>query len=74
MVAGRALASGLTLARIMPYPYAVARLLHANSEMHSGNGERAAADAALAMFQHLGARKDAKRVARAISGIGETIT
>jgi tetratricopeptide (TPR) repeat protein len=63
--AERALEEGLTLARSMPCPYAEARLLHVDGRMHLQRGEsgpaRAPLDAALAIFQRLGARKDAER-------------
>jgi ATP/maltotriose-dependent transcriptional regulator MalT len=63
--AERALEEGLTLARSMPYPYGEARLLHVYGQMHVAEGEpgpaRERLKAALAIFQRLGARKDAER-------------
>jgi tetratricopeptide (TPR) repeat protein len=68
-----ALEEGLALARDMPYPHAEARLLHVYGEMHVQKGERGPArerlEAALAIFQRLGARKDAERVAQAIGDL-----
>jgi tetratricopeptide (TPR) repeat protein len=66
-----ALEEGLALARSLPYPYAEARLLYAHAEMHAQKGERDAAlerlEAALAIFQRLGARKDAERVEQTLA-------
>jgi tetratricopeptide (TPR) repeat protein/transcriptional regulator with XRE-family HTH domain len=66
-----ALEEGLSLARSMPYPYAEAHLLYAHAEMHAQRGERDAArerlEAALAIFQRLGARKDAERVEQTLA-------
>jgi tetratricopeptide (TPR) repeat protein len=63
--AERTLEEGLSLARRMPYPYAEGRLLHAYGQMHVAKGEpgpaRQRLEAALAIFQRLGARKDAER-------------
>jgi hypothetical protein len=65
-----ALEEGLELARAMPYPYAEGRSLHRYGELHLQRGEPGSAqerlEAALAIFQRLGARKDAERVAQAI--------
>lgn len=62
---------GMALAQAMPYPYAEARLLAASGEMYAQKGEperaRERLDAALAILQRLGARKDAERTARIIS-------
>jgi tetratricopeptide (TPR) repeat protein len=59
------LEEGLALARKMPYPYAEGRLLHVYGQMHVAKGEpvpaRERLEAALAIFQRLGARKDAER-------------
>jgi Tfp pilus assembly protein PilF len=64
--AASALEEGLEMAQAMPYPYAEARLLHVYGEMHLQNGEpqlaREHLEAALAIFQRLGARKDVERV------------
>ena len=69
----QALEEGLVLARSMPYPYAEARLLHVYGEMHVLTGEpepaRERLEAALAIFQRLGARKDAERVEQAIADL-----
>jgi hypothetical protein len=65
-----ALEEGLDLARAMPHPYAEARLLHLSGDLHGQQGETALArerlEAALAIFQRLGARQDLERVERAI--------
>jgi hypothetical protein len=69
--AAQALEEGLDLARAMPHPYAEARLLHLSGDLHVQQGETALArerlEAALAIFQRLGARKDLERVERAIA-------
>jgi hypothetical protein len=63
--AERALAEGLALARSMSYLYAEGRLLHVYGQMHVANAEpgpaRERLEVALAIFQRLGARKDAER-------------
>jgi hypothetical protein len=68
--ADTALVEGLDLARAMPHPYAEARLLHLYGDLHVQQGETALArerlEAALAIFQRLGARQDLERVERAI--------
>ncbi|HVA91969.1 MAG TPA: hypothetical protein VNL71_19250, partial [Chloroflexota bacterium] len=69
--AEQAVDEGLTLARAMPYPYAEAHLLYAHGLLlaeqgHSGPG-RERMDAALALFQTLGARKDAECLEREIA-------
>jgi hypothetical protein len=60
--AERTLEEGLAAARSIPYPYAEARLLYAYGQMHTGKAEpqeaRARLNAARAVFQRLGARKD----------------
>src|SRR5579885_165457 len=65
------LEEGLELARAMPYPYAEGRLLHVYGEMHVQKGEAELAcghlETALAIFQRLGARKDAERVEQALA-------
>jgi tetratricopeptide (TPR) repeat protein len=69
--AEQALEEGLALTRRMPYPYAEAHLLHVYGEMHAQKGEaepaRERLEAALAIFQRLGARKDVERVEQALS-------
>jgi tetratricopeptide (TPR) repeat protein len=70
-VAQQALEEGLALAQSMPYPYAAGRLLHVYGELHGQKGEpgpaRERLEAALAIFQRLGARKDAERVEQALA-------
>jgi tetratricopeptide (TPR) repeat protein len=72
-----ALEEGIGLARSMPYPYAEARLLHLSGRLHTQAGKPETAqerlEAALAIFQRLGARKDVEQVewnlgARAVEG------
>jgi len=67
----RALENGLILARGMPYPYAEARLLHAYGVMHSEQGEpdpaRERLEAALTIFERLGARADSARTREALA-------
>jgi hypothetical protein len=57
----------------MPYPYAEGCLLHVYGQMHLQRGERAAAqerlEAAQSLFQRLGARKDAERMAQALADL-----
>ncbi len=71
--AERVVEEGLALARGMPYPYAEARLLKVYGEMHLRKGEpgpaRQRLEEALAIFQRLGARQDAERVAQAIGDL-----
>ena len=71
--AHRSLEEGLALARSMPYPYAEARLLRVYGEIHLQKGEpgpaRERLEAALAIFQRLGACKDIERVAQAIADL-----
>jgi hypothetical protein len=66
-----ALDEGLVLARAMPYPYAEGRLMHAYGQLHLQKGEprpaRERLEEALAVFRHLGARKDIERVEQAIA-------
>lgn len=72
-MAESALAEGLALARSMPYPYAEARLLCVYGEMHAQNGEpqpaRERLQAALTIFQRLGARKDAEQTKHAVANL-----
>ncbi len=69
--AAAALDEGLEVARAMPYPYAEARILEAYGRMHLARGKVEAAreqlGAALAIFDRLGARKDAARVGQVLS-------
>ena len=68
-----ALEEGLTLARAMPYPYAEARLLQAYGSLHTERGTpepaRVYLEAALAIFQHLGARKDVERTTHLLTAL-----
>jgi tetratricopeptide (TPR) repeat protein len=69
----QALEEGLALARAMPYPYAEARLLHVYGEMYVAKGEPIRGQerllAALAIFQRLGARKDAEHVTQSMADL-----
>jgi tetratricopeptide (TPR) repeat protein len=71
--AEHSLEEGLTLARSMPYPYAEARLLCVDGEMHMQKEEpdqaRKRLAAALAIFRRLRARKDAERTEQAIADV-----
>ena len=73
-VAAQALEEGLTLARALPYPHGEGRLLEVCARLHFEQGEpKAARDrlaAALAIFQRLGARKDAERAEQLLSTLG----
>ncbi|MGH2409891.1 MAG: hypothetical protein ACRDGS_05910, partial [Chloroflexota bacterium] len=64
---------GLALARAMPYPYAEAHLLHANGSLLAEQGQsgpgRERIEAALAIFQRLGAWKDVERLEREIAAL-----
>jgi tetratricopeptide (TPR) repeat protein len=68
-----ALEEGLALADAMPYPYAQARLLHTYGDLLAREGEpvqaRERLEAALAIFQRLGARKDAEQVGRLLASL-----
>jgi transposase len=59
----------------MPYPYAEARLLRLDAEVHAHRGEQAAARerlaAAGAIFVRLGARRDAAAVDQALAGLSQ---
>jgi predicted ATPase len=72
--AAQALAEGLELARAMPYSYAEGRLLRLYGEMHITRGESELAherlEAALAIFERLGARADAGKAELTLSGLG----
>jgi len=67
----RALDEGVAVAREMPYPHAEARLRQAYAEAHTRVGHSAAAlehlETAQAIFNRLGARKDAEVTERAIA-------
>jgi tetratricopeptide (TPR) repeat protein len=71
--AERALEEGLALARSMPYPRGEGRLLQVSGEMHAQKGEpepaRERLEAALAIFDRLGARKDAEWTQQAITDL-----
>jgi tetratricopeptide (TPR) repeat protein len=71
--AARSLEEGVALVRSMPYPYAEARLLHVYGRLHTLKGEpevaRKRLEAALAIFQRLGARTDAGRTEQAIADL-----
>ena len=65
-MAAQALEEGLSLARRMPFPYAEGRLLQVYGQMCRQKGKAGPAQerlqAALTIFQRLGAREDAERV------------
>jgi hypothetical protein len=69
--AERAVGEGLEVARRLRQPYREARLLHVSGELHRQKGEVAPArerwEAALAIFQHLGARPHSAEVAQALA-------
>ena len=71
--AERALEEGLALTRSMPYPRGEGRLLQVYGEMHAQKGEpepaRERLEAALAIFDRLGARKDAEWTQQAITDL-----
>ena len=71
--AARSFEEGVTLARRMPYPYAEARALHEWAAMDAASGDGAQARArlqqALAIFTHLGARKDVERTTEALAAL-----
>jgi hypothetical protein len=71
--AEQALDEGLVLARTMSYPYAEARFLQAQGSLLAEQGQlrlgREQWEAALAIFQRLGARKDAERLEREIAAL-----
>jgi tetratricopeptide (TPR) repeat protein len=64
---------GLALTRSMPYPYAEARTLQACGLIHHQKGEpqpaRERLEAAQAIFQRLGARKDIERVEQTLAAL-----
>jgi hypothetical protein len=71
LAAERAVAEGLEVARRLRQPYREARLLHVWGELHRQKGEaepaRQCLEAALAIFQRLGARPYGAEVARALA-------
>jgi tetratricopeptide (TPR) repeat protein len=71
--AALSLEEGLALARGMRYPYAEARLLHVYGHLHTQKREPEAArerlQAALALFQHLGAGWDIQQTQQAITAL-----
>jgi transcriptional regulator with XRE-family HTH domain/tetratricopeptide (TPR) repeat protein len=74
--AGTALAEGVAVARGIGYPYAEGRLLHLRGVLHGARAgfQRIAQageplQAALAIFQRLGARRDAAEVALALQAL-----
>ena len=71
--AERALDEGLALAEQMPYPYAEGRLLHLYGRMHGRKGERGPAlerlEAALMIFQRLGARRDMEQAQQDLAAL-----
>jgi tetratricopeptide (TPR) repeat protein len=72
--AAAALDEGLTLAPAMPYPYGEARLLHVYGLLHKQRGEpelaRTRLEAAQAIFQRLGARKDIEQTEALLATLG----
>ncbi len=72
--AADALEEGLSLAQAMPYPYGEGRLLEVCGRLHLERGEITAArerlEAALAIFERLGARKDRERTEQFIAALG----
>jgi hypothetical protein len=62
-----ALEEGLEMARAMPYPYAEGRLLHVQRGEPGPARERL--EAALVIFQRLGARKDTERAVQALGNL-----
>jgi len=71
--AAQALEEGLDLTHAISYPYAEARTLETYGAMRLAQGEtdmaRTRLEAALAIFDRLGARGDAKRMEQAIAGL-----
>ena len=69
--AAQALEEGLTLAQPMPYPYGEARLLYVYGMLHRERGETTQAyvrlEAALGIFERLGARPEAERTAQLLA-------
>jgi len=71
--AAQALEEGLDLTHDISYPYAEARTLETYGELHRAQGEadmaRTRLEAARAIFDRLGARKDAARLEQAIADL-----
>jgi tetratricopeptide (TPR) repeat protein len=71
--AEQALEEGLAATRTMSYPYAEAHLLRLQGEMHVHKGDLEAArqhlEAARAIYQRLGARKDSEQVEGLLAGL-----
>jgi tetratricopeptide (TPR) repeat protein len=72
--AERALEDGISLARCLHYPYAEARFLQAYGELlvqlRQPGPPRERLEAALAIFQRLGARKDIERTEQLLTRLG----
>jgi hypothetical protein len=72
-IATHSLEEGLALARDMPYPYAEARLLRVDGELHACTGKPEAARERLkkarAIFLTLGAAADAERTGRRLAAL-----
>jgi uncharacterized protein HemY len=72
--AAAALEEGIALARSMPYPYAVALLLHLYGDLHIEKGEpelaRERLQMALLLFRQLGARRDIRQARLALESLG----
>ena len=73
MEAERIMKEGLALAHTLRYAYGEGRFLHVYGLMLARKGEpvpaRERLEAALAIFQRLGARKDAERTEQAIADL-----
>jgi tetratricopeptide (TPR) repeat protein len=73
LAATEAFEEALALARAMPYPYGEARAAHAYGLLYVQEGRHAAArerlQAALGIFQGLGARKESERVEQALAAL-----
>jgi transposase len=73
--AAHSLQEGLTLARGLPYPYAEARFLDLYGKRHVQKGEAGAArerlEAALAIFQRLGARPGIAQTERTLAALSQ---
>ncbi len=69
--ARRVLDEGMALARSMPYPHVEARILRVEALFHAEQGARDEAlwslEAALALFERLGAQPEAQHVAKALT-------
>jgi transcriptional regulator with XRE-family HTH domain/tetratricopeptide (TPR) repeat protein len=73
--AGIALAEGLALARLLPYPYGEARLLEDEGLLHAYldafGAARGQLEAAAVIFRRLGARFDLERIEREVATLPE---